>query len=142
MRGQRHRARRCALQALYQWSFDEIDTDELIQQFLIEHQPKETDVDYFREIIKGTIQHVTLIDELMSAHLDRDINALNPIELSILRLAIYELLHRTDIPYKVVINEALELTKEFGAIEGYKYVNAILDALAPELRKEAKSSPE
>lgn len=134
----RHNARRCALQGLYQWYFGEVQPDELIDQFLEENGLNDlTDVDliYFKDLVIGTIQHVAFIDELMISHLDRKISSLNPVELSALRLAIYELLHRKDVPYKVVINEALELVKEFGAEEGHRYVNAILDVLVPELRK-------
>lgn len=131
----RHNARRYALQGLYQWSFGEIKPVELIDQFLEENDLTDADLIYFKDLVTGTIQHVTSIDELMISHLDRKMSALNPVELSALRLAIYELLHRKDVPYKVVIDEALELVKEFGAEKGHRYVNAILDALVPELRK-------
>ncbi|MFW0072849.1 MAG: transcription antitermination factor NusB [Coxiella-like endosymbiont] len=134
----RHNARRYALQGLYQWYFGEVKPDDLINQFLEENALNDLpDVDliYFKDLVIGTIQHVAFIDALMIPHLDRKISSLNPVELSALRLAIYELLHRKDVPYKVVINEALELVKEFGAEEGHRYVNAILDVLVPELRK-------
>ncbi|QTS83687.1 transcription antitermination factor NusB [Coxiella endosymbiont of Amblyomma nuttalli] len=131
----RHNARRHALQALYQWSFGKIKPVQLIDQFLEENNLRDVDLIYFKDLIIGTIQHVTLIDKLMTSYLDRKVSALNPVELSVLRLAIYELVHRKDVPYKVVIDEALELVKEFGAENGYRYVNAILDALLPELRK-------
>ena len=136
----RHNARRYALQGLYQWHFGKVKSDELIDQFLEEdslNDLMDVDLIYFKDLVMGTIQHIALIDELMIAHLDRKMSALNPVELSALRLAIYELLHRKDVPYKVVINEALELVKEFGAEEGYRYVNAILDTLVLELRKKA-----
>lgn len=133
----RHNARRYALQGLYQWSFSEIKSAELIDQFLEENDVTDVDLIYFKDLVTGTIQHVTLIDKLMISHLDRKMSALNPVELSALRLAIYELLFRKDVPYKVVIDEALELVKEFGAEEGHRYVNAILDALVPELRKKS-----
>lgn len=135
MSNKRHNARSYALQALYQWSFGEMKSDALISQFLEEHELSNVDLDYFKDLVTGTIQHVAIIDELMTSHLDRKIGALNPVELSALRLAIYELLHRKDVPYKVIIDESVELVKEFGAQEGHKYVNAILDALVPEIRK-------
>ena len=134
----RHNARRYALQGLYQWYFGEMKPAELIDQFLEENDLADVDLIYFKDLVMGTIQHVALIDELMISHLDRKMSALNPVELSALRLAIYELLHRKDVPYKVVINEALELVKEFGAEKGHLYVNAILDALVPELRKKKR----
>ncbi|MBW5802471.1 transcription antitermination factor NusB [Coxiella endosymbiont of Ornithodoros amblus] len=131
----RHNARRYALQAIYQWSFCETKADALISQFMEEHKLLDTDVAYFKELVTGTIQQVGVIDELMTAHLDRNISALNPVELSVLRLSIYEFLHRKEVPYKVVIDEALELVKEFGAKAGHKYVNAVLDVLSSEIRK-------
>lgn len=131
----RHKARRYSLKALYQWSFLETQANTLINQFLEEHDILDADLLYFKDLVTGTIRHVAIIDKLMITYLDRDIGALNPIELAVLRLAAYELLHRKDVPYKVVINEALELVKEFGAQEGYKYVNAVLDVLSDQIRK-------
>lgn len=130
----RHNARRYAVQALYQWYFNETKPEEIIRQFTEEADHHEVDMVYFKDLVTGAIQHIAMIDELMVTHLDREIKNLNPVELSILRLAIYELVHCKDIPYKVVINEALELAKEFGAKEGYKYVNGVLDAIAPKIR--------
>ena len=134
----RRNARRYTLQALYQWSFAAMKPAELINQFLEENDLTDVDLIYFKDLVTGTIQHAALIDKLMISHLDRKMSALNPVELSALRLAVYELLHRKDVPYKVVIDEALELVKEFGAKEGHRYVNAILDALVPELRKKER----
>ena len=131
----RHRARCYALQALYQWAFGQILEDTLINQFLEENDISDADLFYFKDLVTGTVQHVTVIDELMITYLDRDISVLNPVELAALRLATYELLYRKDVPYKVVIDEALELVKEFGAQEGYKYVNAVLDILSNKIRK-------
>ena len=132
----RHNARRYAVQALYQWVFNETEPTELIRQFSDECDHHDVDMVYFKNLVMGAVQHVAIIDELLLTHLDRAIKALNPVELSILRLAVYELLHCKDVPYKVVINEALELTKEFGAKEGHKYVNAVLDAIAPDIRQQ------
>lgn len=132
----RHNARRYALQALYQWAFGEIPSDMLINQFVKEHDVSDADLPYFKDLIIGTIRHLSLIDELMVTYLDRNISALSPIELMVLRLATYELIHRKDVPYKVIIDEALELVKEFGAQEGYKYVNAVLDVLSNKIRRE------
>ena len=131
----RHKARRYVLQALYQWAFLETRADTLINQFFEENDISNVDLLYFKDLLAGTIQHIAIIDELMVTHLDRDISVLNPVELAVLRLATYELLHRKDVPYKVVIDEALELVKEFGAQEGYKYVNAVLDVLSNQIRK-------
>lgn len=134
----RHNARCYALQLLYQWLFHEIKADALIHQFLEEHETPEIDLPYFKELVQGTVQHITIIDELMTTHLDRSISNLNPVELSVLRLSIYELLHRGDVPYKVIIDEALKLVKKFGSAAGYKYVNAILDVLSSKIRRGCK----
>lgn len=131
----RHRARRLAMQAIYQWSYDEIQPGALIEQFVEDNDMREVDFVYFEDLLKGTLHHVAMIDELMVGHLDRGVHQLDSVELTVLRLSIYELLHRKDIPYKVVINEALELAKEFGATDGHKFVNAVLDALVSEIRQ-------
>lgn len=134
----RHNARRYALQALYQWNFTHDDAVHLVKQFFDEHLLEDTDVDYFNRLVTETIHHQEALDDAMSAHLDRKLSALNPVELAVLRLAMYELMFCLEIPYKVVIDEALELAKEFGAQEGHKYVNAILDAAAKKLRQHEK----
>ncbi|PMB54481.1 transcription antitermination factor NusB [Coxiella endosymbiont of Rhipicephalus microplus] len=131
----RHNARRYSLQALYQWAFGETPSDVLINKFSEEHDISDADFLYFKDLIMGTIQDIAFIEKLIVKHLDRDINALNPVELAVLRLATYELLYRKDVPYKVIIDEAVELVKEFGAQEGYKYVNAVLDVLSNQIRK-------
>ena len=124
----RHNARRYAAQALYQWHFVQGEAPRMIQEFIEDHVMEDTDIAYFQTLVAGVIKHVALVDQAMQIHLDRKITALNPVELAILRLAIYEFMHCPDVPYKVVINEALELTKEFGSEAGYKYVNGVLDA--------------
>ena len=129
----RHNARRYALQALYQWHYAQPDVGDVARQFAEENSLDDADADYFNELVVGTIKHVNDIDQHMRSHLDREIAVLNPVELSVLRVAIFELMYRVDIPYKVVINEALELAKEFGAQDGHRYVNAVLDAVVSTL---------
>lgn len=131
---ERHNARCYALQALYQWHFTQENGQVMIHQFMEDGGLMDTDQEYFERLLLGAIQHINELDEIMSAHLDRRISALNPVELAIMRLAIYEMAHCIETPYKVVIDEALELAKEYGAVDGYKYVNAILDAVAKKLR--------
>lgn len=130
----RHRARCVALQALYQWAFEKPSAPALIQQFIEEHELRRVDKEYFKALVQGVVEHVDDLDETIKPCLDRKITALNPVELVILRLAVYEFKYQLDVPFRVVINEALELAKNFGAEEGYKYVNAVLDALVPKLR--------
>src|SRR3990167_9959375 len=105
----RHNARRYVVLALYQWIFNETPTELLVQEFVEECDYENTDIVYLKNLIAGVIEQSVTIDEFMATCLDRDIKALNPVELSILRLAVYELQHHPEIPYRVVINEALEL---------------------------------
>jgi transcription antitermination protein NusB len=130
----RHKARELALQAIYQWQFTADSPELLEKQFRMATNSKKIDFDYFAKLLHGIIIHCEALDENMRPFLDRDLKELNAVELAALRLAIYELTYNLEIPVKVIINEALELTKNFGSIEGFKYVNAILDKVAHKLR--------
>jgi N utilization substance protein B len=129
----RRLARQYALQALYQWQISQTLPDETQSQFFT-HINKKTDVDYFRELIHQIPAQHTELDNYITPFLSRPIDEVDPIELAILRLSTYELANRPDVPYRVVINEALELTKKYGSIEGYKFVNSVLDHVAQKLR--------
>jgi transcription antitermination protein NusB len=131
----RHKARCLALQAIYQWELNQIPIDDLQQQFLSNFNPKKIDREYFLALIHGVVKNFTTLDDLMTPFLDRKITELNEVELAILRLAIFELKDRLDVPYKVIINEALQLAKIYGSEDGHKYVNGILDKVAQKLRK-------
>lgn len=131
----RRNARHHALQAMYQWQISQSPISEIEAQFLAHHTAnKKIDLDYFKELIRAVPVQYQELDELMTPYLSRPLDELDPIELAILRLSIYELAKRPDIPYRVVINEALELAKKFGSVEGYKFVNGILDQVAKKLR--------
>lgn len=130
----RRLARRLIVQALYQLQFNHSSSQELELQFLEDNAMDKVDVLYFQDLLHGVVKQKEQIDAIIKPCLDRPLDDLTPIELSVLRVAVYELKNRLDIPYKVVINEALELTKTFGVQEGYKYVNGVLDKLAKELR--------
>lgn len=130
----RKKARRYAIQGIYQWHLSGNPINEIEMQFLETINQAKVDIEYFREILVNTLSSVAQMDELLTPYLERDFNDVNPVELSVMRLACYELKERMDIPYKVVINEAVELTKTFGASEGHKFVNGILDKLAKQLR--------
>jgi transcription antitermination protein NusB len=134
----RQKARKLALQAIFQWQFTADAASYIAAQFLDEANVKKIDIAYFSELLKGVIANVTLIDEKITPALDRKITELTPVELAVLRIATFELLNRSDVPYKVVINEALELTKTFGSTDGFKYVNGVLDKLAKTLRSNEK----
>jgi transcription antitermination protein NusB len=130
----RHNARRYALQAMYQWQLANTHPDELESEFIRYHITKKLDLTYFKELIHGVPKHQHAIDLEIQAASKRSIQEIDPIELVVLRLAIYELIKRLDVPYRVIINEALQLTKKFGSVEGYKFVNGILDRVAKKNR--------
>ncbi len=130
----RRNARHYALQALYQWQISHAATTDIEAEFLAHHIKKNVDLDYFKELIHAIPEQYTELDNHMLPFINRPIAELDPIELAVLRLSIYELAKRLDVPYRVTINEALELTKKFGSIEGYKFVNGVLDQVARKLR--------
>lgn len=127
-------ARRCALQALYQWQLSANDLNYIETQFLTEEYVAKMDVPYFTELLHFIPQNVEMIDANFVPFLDRALDELNPVELAILRISSYELLKRLEIPYRVIINEAVELGKSFGADESHKYINGVLDKVAHQLR--------
>lgn len=127
---ERKKARKCAMQALYQWHMSDTNLTDLEVQFRTESDMKKVDLEYFSEMVHGVPKEKAKLDERIEAQLDRSIKTLTPVELTILRLGVYELIHRLDVPYKVVINEAVELTKVFGATDGHKFVNGVLDKIA------------
>lgn len=130
----RRLARQYALQALYQWQLSQANPADIETQFLAKQINKRTDLDYFKELIHNIPDQSAELDNYMTPFLSRPIHEIDPIELAILRLSTYELAKRLDIPYRVSINEALELTKKYGSIEGFKFVNGVLDHIARELR--------
>jgi N utilization substance protein B len=130
----RRKARRLALQAIYQWQFTDNPIAEIAIQFRQECNPKKVDVEYFSELLKGVVKNITKLDEQIQQFSDRPLKDINRIELAILHISIYELMFRSDIPYKVIINEALESAKAFGAEEGFKFINGILDKVAKQIR--------
>ncbi len=130
----RKKARKSAVQGIYQWQLSGNAVKDIEMQFLETINAKKVDIPYFQEILVNTLTSISEIDDLITPLFDREFEEVNPVELAIIRLACYELKSRMDVPYKVVINEALELTKTFGASEGHKFVNGILDKLARQLR--------
>jgi len=130
----RSKARRNAVQALYQWQLTGADVSVIEEQFLIEHDMQNVDVEYFRELLREVPLHLHELDDHLIEYLDRPINEVDPVERAILRMSTYELEFRLDVPYKAVINEGVEMAKIFGAEHGHKYVNGILDRVARKLR--------
>lgn len=130
----RARARRRALQAIYAWQLSGTSMTGIIEQFKHEQEMEIADLEYFEDLLRGVEREKAVLDERLKPHLDRSIDSVDPIERAVLRLAAYELVCRVDVPYRVVINEAIETTKRFGADYGHTYVNGVLDKLAADVR--------
>ena len=130
----RTRARRLAMQALYQWDMSGNNLSEIEVQFLEDEDFSKADKDYFHELLHQVPARLDEVEAAFTPYLDRPLKELDPVERALLRLASYELLVRVDIPYKVVINESVNLTKKFGAEQAYKYINGVLDKTARTLR--------
>lgn len=126
----RSRARRRALQAIYAWQLSGQPIAKVIEQFRDEQDMEIADLTYFEDLVRGIDQHREELDTELRKFLDREIAQVDPIERGVLRIAAYEMLHRPDIPYRVVINEAIETTKRFGADHGHTYINGVLDKAA------------
>jgi len=127
-------ARKCAMQALYQWQLGAQSADEIEAQFASGEDLDGADREYFGEVLRECIARHSELDALIVPHIDRPIVQLDPVERAILLVGMYELSARLDVPYRVVINEGVELSKRFGATDGHKYVNAVLDKAARALR--------
>jgi N utilization substance protein B len=106
----------------------------VIDQFRHEQDMEVADLEYFEDLLRGIERHVAELDEALTPYIDREVGQIDPIERAALRIAAYELKFRPDVPYRVVINEAIEVTKRFGADHGHSYVNGVLDKLASQLR--------
>ena len=136
----RSRARRRALQALYAWQVGGSKMGSVIEQFRHEQDMVVADLEYFEDILRGVEKHVKELDDGIKPFVDREVSQIDPIELSALRMGAYELKYRPDVPYRVVINEAVEATKRFGADHGNSYVNGVPDKLATHWRTAEKRS--
>ena len=131
---QRRKARHFGLQALYQWTLSEASLVDIDAEFRVDNDFRHTDGEYFQALLRGVMQDVESLEALFSPLLDRALDDLDPIERNLLRMGTFELKERIDVPYKVVINEAVSLAKKFGATESLRYINGILDKVASELR--------
>lgn len=130
----RSRARRRALQAVYAWQVSNSPIDKVIEQFRDEQDMDVADLEYFEALVRGVAEHADELDTVLSKFIDRTMAQVDPIERAVLRIAGFELAYRADVPYRVVINEAIETTKRFGAEHGHTYVNGVLDRAAAEWR--------
>ena len=130
----RHRARELALQGIYQWRMAGSDVAGIEKTTRDEKSLGRYDVELFSKLLRGAIAQNENLTEKIAPHLDRAVNELSPIEFSVLLLGAYEMANLPEIPYRVVINEGVELAKTFGGSDGHKFVNGVLDKLAMQLR--------
>ena len=129
----RRRARECAAQALYSWYISQNSIEQVELHFIADEDMNGVDLPYFRKLLRGVVDNIDAVDASLRPYLDRAENEVDPIERTILRLSAYELQFQLDVPYKVAINEGIEVAKVFGSDDSHKYVNGILDKLAPAL---------
>ena len=132
--GKRAWARRCAAQALYEWQITGQDPARIAAQFLADEDLRKADPNYFQELVQEVPARAAEIDAALEPFLDRPLAQVDPVERAILRLGGYELMQHPDLAYRIVINEAVELAKVFGAEQGHRYVNGVLDKLARTVR--------
>ena len=132
---QRRRARHYALQGLYQWTMNRAELVEIEAEFRVDNDFSHVDGAYFHDLLFGTAQSAEALELLFVDALDRPLKDLDPIERNLLRMGTFELRDRIDVPYKVVINEAVALAKKFGATDSYRYINGVLDKVAKALRQ-------
>ncbi len=132
--GDRRRARALAMQGLYQRHFCKSSISDIEAEFMVDNDMAKVDLLYFRDLLRGVHREQADLDQLLEPFLDRPLQEVDAIELAIVRLGAYELKHRLDVPYKVVINEGIEMAKRFGGTEGHKFVNSVLDKLSRRLR--------
>lgn len=132
---QRHRAREAVLQALYQWQLSGYAMRDVEAVFRADNDLKRADLAFFHQALVYIDTHYDALVDQLTPHLTRPFQDLTPIERNVLLLGAYELTARIDVPFRVVISEAVALSKKFGATDGHKFVNAVLDALASEVRE-------
>ena len=123
----RRKARELAVQAVYSWQLSQNSVTDIEANFLTDNSARRFDIAYFQQLLSGVTANVSSIDEAISPHVDRPLDDVDHVEKAILRVAIYELNDCLDVPYKVVINEAIELAKSFAADDSHKFVNGVLD---------------
>jgi len=123
----RRKARELAVQAVYSWQLSQNSVTDIEANFLTDNSSRRFDIDYFQQLFRGVTSTVSELDAAISPHVDRPLDDVDHVEKSILRVAIYELSDCQDVPYRVVINEAIELAKSFAADDSHKFVNGVLD---------------
>lgn len=134
MKNSRRRAREFALQALYQWLVNASAAETLLAQLREQKDFLKADQSLLETLVRGVIENADALRQLISPVLDREMKALSPVEHALLLLSVFELRDQTQTPYKVIINESIELAKSFGGTDGHKYVNGVLDKLVAGIR--------
>lgn len=132
--GSRNKARQAAVQALYQWQLNAQPVSDVESDFLAGESLDGADREYFRLLVREVPQLLSQLDAHLTPHVDRPVAEIDPVERAVLRIAAYELGFRLEIPYRVVLDEAVELAKTFGAEHGHRFVNGVLDKVAAQLR--------
>jgi len=140
MKSARRRSRELALQGLYAWQLAGEGAADLSAQLAESQGVGRADAEYFARLLQGTIEQAIALGQVIEPALDRKLKELSPVERGILLLAVFELKNAPEIPYRVVINEAVELAKAFGGTDGHKFVNGVLDKLAMTLRPAEKQT--
>ena len=139
----RGKSRRFAMQAIYQWQMTGDSITGIKQEFFEENNFSAIDAEYFSELVSGVASSISELDPFLEKNMSRSVESVDPVERSILRIAVYEFIHRFDVPYRVVLNEAVNIAKEYCAENSHGFVNAVLDKVAKEVRhievKSAKS---
>ena len=130
----RRRSRELAMQGIYQWRLTGGEVAQIEKQIGDEKGSGRFDAEFFSGLLRGVLARHAELETAVSPHLDRELSELSPVEFAVLLLGAYELLHHPEIPYRVVINEAVELAKTFGGTDGHKFVNGVLDKLAAQVR--------
>jgi N utilization substance protein B len=130
----RGRSRRLAMQAIYQWQMTGDNISDIKQQFYEENNMSKLDSGFFSELVSGVASSISELDPLLEKYMSRSVESVDPVERSVLRLASFEFINRFDVPYRVVLNEAVNITKEYCAENSHAFVNAVLDKVAKEIR--------
>jgi len=132
----RRKARELAVQATYSWQISQNTVNDVEVNFIADNSKRRFDIEYFQLLLRGVTSNISDIDGAISPHVDRPLDDIDQVEKAILRVAVFELKDCTDVPYRVVINEAIELAKSFAADDSHKFVNGVLDKVVKLIRPE------
>jgi len=132
----RRKARELAVQAIYSWQISQNSVTDIEVNFIADNSKRRFDIEYFQLLLRGVTTNLSDIDDAISPYVDRPLDDIDHVEKAILRVAVFELKDCTDVPYRVVINEAIELAKSFAADDSHKFINGVLDKTVKLIRPE------